>query len=434
MASIVPPYLSRINTLKGHMAPESGANAPSGSVWAHVSKAPPDPILGVNDAFKADPAVNERLNLGVGAYRTEEGQPLVLKIVRRAEAELVADLSRNKEYLPIGGNPEYCKLARQLILGRASPAIAEARVATVQSLSGTGALRLAAEFLSKWNPGACVFLPNPTWGNHNKIFPNGGVAIKQYRYYNAATRGLDYEGMCADIAAAPRGSVILLHACAHNPTGVDPTPQQWEGIQRIMADKQLLPLFDSAYQGFASGDLDRDAMAVRMFVAGGSEMLICQSFAKNMGLYGERVGALSVVCRTADDAKRVESQLKMVIRPMYSNPPTHGAAVAAMVLGKSEYFEAWKIELKMMADRILSMRSKLHVELTRLGTPGDWTHILNQIGMFTYTGLNPAQVENLTAKHHVYLTKDGRISMAGLSASKCGMLARGIDDSVRHIR
>jgi len=406
----------------------------SGSVWSHVPKAPADPILGVTDAYKADPAVNEKLNLGVGAYRTEEGQPLVLKIVRQAEAELVADHTRNKEYLPIGGNPEFCKLSRQLILGRGSRAVAEGRVATVQSLSGTGALRLAAEFIAKFAPKAAVFLPNPTWGNHNKIFPTGGCAIKQYRYYNPATRGLDFEGMCADLRAAPNGSVVLLHACAHNPTGVDPTPEQWGGIMRIVAEKSLLPLFDSAYQGFASGDLDRDAQAVRSFVDAGMEAIVCQSFAKNMGLYGERVGALSIVCRSSDDAKRVESQLKLVIRPMYSNPPSHGAAVAARVLGNAQYFEAWKVELKMMATRIIDMRTRLHAELKRLGTPGDWTHILNQIGMFTFTGLNTAQVEHMTNKHHVYMTKDGRISMAGLSASKCPHLAKAIDDSVRNMK
>eukprot|EP00238_Polyblepharides_amylifera_P004571 CAMPEP_0196580726 /NCGR_PEP_ID=MMETSP1081-20130531/30284_1 /TAXON_ID=36882 /ORGANISM="Pyramimonas amylifera, Strain CCMP720" /LENGTH=426 /DNA_ID=CAMNT_0041900683 /DNA_START=122 /DNA_END=1402 /DNA_ORIENTATION=+ len=421
---------SRVNTIARHINPTSGTM--SISLWSGVPQAPPDPILGITEAFKADPATAAKLNLGVGAYRTEDGKPLVLKVVRRVEQAIVSDMSRNKEYLPMGGNAEFCKLSRALILGNDSRAIAEKRVATVQALSGTGALRVSAEFLSKFYPNAPIFLPNPTWGNHNKIFPNGGVKIMSYRYYNPATRGLDYDGMCADLQAAPEGSIVLLHACAHNPTGVDPTPEQWAGILAVVVARRLLALFDSAYQGFASGSLDRDAQAVRMFTQAGLELIICQSYAKNMGLYGERVGALSVVCKNEDNAKRVESQLKMVIRPMYSSPPAHGAAIAEMILGTPQFYEEWKVELKMMADRIILMRQMLHTELGKLGTPGNWRHILDQIGMFTYTGLAPKQVENMTVKHHIYMTKDGRISMAGLSSTRCSQLARAIDDSIRN--
>ncbi|KAK3263085.1 hypothetical protein CYMTET_28091 [Cymbomonas tetramitiformis] len=434
---------NRLNKLQAHLGSESellvapnntsavAVEATPGSIWNGVPQAPPDPILGVSEAFKADKD-GSKMNLGVGAYRTEEGKPLVLNSVRAAERQMVADMSLNKEYLGIGGNPNFCKLSRELILGADCAAVREGRVSTVQSLSGTGALRIAAEFLGTFYKGAAVYLPNPTWGNHKKIFPNGGVAVKSYRYYNPATRGLDFQGLCEDLCAAPAGSIILLHACAHNPTGVDPTHEQWAEILKVVKAKQLLPLFDSAYQGFASGDLDRDAQAVRMFVNAGLEVIICQSYAKNMGLYGERIGALSFVVADAGVAKKVYSQMQQVIRPMYSNPPMHGAAIVERILSNKENYEAWKLEVKGMADRIISMRTALHSALQKLGTPGNWDHILNQIGMFTFTGLNSAQVTNMTKKHHVYMTQDGRISMAGVTAAKAQYLAAAIDDSVRN--
>lgn len=427
----------RLATLAGHLADsEAGAavnpTAASSSLWAGVPQAPPDPILGVSEAFKADKSA-DKLNLGVGAYRTEEGKPLLLNIVSKVEKELVSNPARNKEYQPMGGSPAFCELSRKLILGDCA-AIREGRVATVQALSGTGSLRVAGEFLATfYKKGAAIFLPDPTWGNHKKIFPNAGVPVMSYRYYDPKTRGLNFQGMCADLMAAPEGSIVLLHACAHNPTGVDPRPEQWREILRIVQQKHLLPLFDSAYQGFASGDLDKDAASVRMFVDAGLEMLLCQSYAKNMGLYGERVGAMSVVCASADDAKRVRSQVQMVIRPMYSNPPAHGANIVVAILSNPSYFNEWRAELKGMADRIISMRTLLHEALIKLGTPGTWNHVLDQIGMFTYTGLTKKQVLNMTNKWHVYMTADGRISMAGLSAARSMHLAKAIDDSVRNL-
>ncbi|XWS72039.1 hypothetical protein CRYUN_Cryun02cG0006600 [Craigia yunnanensis] len=399
------------------------------SVFASVVQAPEDPILGVTVAFNKDPNPI-KLNLGVGAYRTEEGKPLVLNVVRKAEQLLVNDQSRVKEYLPILGLAEFNKLSAKLILGDDSPAIQGNRVATAQCLSGTGSLRVGAEFLAKHYHQHTIYIPLPSWGNHLKVFTMAGLSVKTYRYYDPTTRGLDFQGLLEDLGAAPAGAIVLFHACAHNPTGVDPTLEQWEQIRQLIRSKGLLPFFDSAYQGFASGSLDADAQPVRMFVADGGECLIAQSYAKNMGLYGERVGALSIVCKVADVASRVESQLKLVIRPMYSSPPIHGASIAATILKNSDMYDEWKIELKVMADRIISMRKQLYDALSARGTPGDWSHIIKQIGMFTFTGLNRDQVAFMTKEYHIYMTSDGRISMAGLSSKTIPHLTDAVHAAV----
>eukprot|EP01025_Chloroclados_australasicus_P012952 TRINITY_DN16198_c1_g1_i1.p1 TRINITY_DN16198_c1_g1~~TRINITY_DN16198_c1_g1_i1.p1 ORF type:complete len:461 (+),score=65.19 TRINITY_DN16198_c1_g1_i1:153-1535(+) len=405
----------------------SPTSAPSG-VWAHVEMAPPDPILGLNEAFKADPSPN-KLNLGVGAYRDDAGKPYVLNAVRKAEMRNTTNPAAEKEYLPISGLAEYCKLAAKLAFGDAA-ALAEGRVVTAQTLSGTGSLRVGAELLYKFYPNKTIYVCKPTWGNHNKIFPAGGLNVKQYRYYDPSTRGLDFDGMIKDLNSAEDGAIVLLHACAHNPTGVDPTQEQWKSVLEVCKRKRFLCFFDSAYQGFASGDLDKDAFSLRLFLNAGVPMLLAQSFAKNMGLYGERAGALHAVCASPDEAKRVMSQIKGVIRPMYSSPPRHGAAIALAILKDPALYAEWCEELKIMADRINDMRVELYNSLQAKGVPGDWNHILKQIGMFSYTGLNKQQVENLIKNWHVYLTADGRISMAGLNKRKCQYLAEAIADSV----
>ncbi|KAL7093593.1 hypothetical protein ACP275_11G048800 [Erythranthe tilingii] len=402
------------------------------SVFANVVRAPEDPILGVTVAYNKDQSPI-KLNLGVGAYRTEEGKPLVLNVVRKAEQLLVNDPSRVKEYLPITGLADFNKLSAKLILGANSPAIQENRVTTVQCLSGTGSLRVGGEFLARHYHEKTIYIPLPTWGNHPKIFTLAGLSVKTYRYYDPNTRGLDFSGLLEDLGNAPPGAIVLLHACAHNPTGVDPTSDQWEQIRQLMRSKGLLPFFDSAYQGFASGNLDSDAGSVRMFVADGGECVAAQSYAKNMGLYGERVGALSIVCKSADVAARVESQLKLVIRPMYSNPPLHGASIVATILKDGDLYTEWTIELKAMADRIISMRQQLFDALQSKGTPGDWSHIVKQIGMFTFTGLNTNQVAFMTKEYHVYMTSDGRISMAGLSLKTIPHLADAIHAAVTNV-
>ncbi|GJM93060.1 hypothetical protein PR202_ga09584 [Eleusine coracana subsp. coracana] len=403
------------------------------SVFAGLAQAPEDPILGVTVAFNKDPSPN-KVNLGVGAYRTEEGKPLVLNVVRRAEQMLVNDPTRYKEYLPITGLADFNKLSAKLIFGADSPAIQENRVATVQCLSGTGSLRVGGEFLARHYHEHTIYIPQPTWGNHVKVFTLSGLTVKTYRYYDPATRGLDLKGFLEDLSSAPTGAIVLLHACAHNPTGVDPTIEEWEQIRQLMRSKSMLPFFDSAYQGFASGSLDKDAQSVRMFVADGGELLMAQSYAKNMGLYGERVGALSIVCGSADVAGRVESQLKLVTRPMISSPPLHGASIVATILKDSEMYHEWTVELKAMADRIISMRQQLFDALKARGTPGDWSHIIKQIGMFTFTGLNSEQVAFMRQEYHIYMTSDGRISMAGLNAKNVNQLADAIHAAVTQLK
>ncbi|KAL4579477.1 hypothetical protein LXL04_015625 [Taraxacum kok-saghyz] len=428
----------RLSTLSRHLAGtirnegsgiSSSPTSAGNSVFANVVRAPEDPILGVTVAYNKDPSP-VKLNLGVGAYRTEEGKPLVLNVVRKAEQLLVNDRSRIKEYLPIVGLADFNKLSAKLILGADSPAIRGNLVTTVQCLSGTGSLRVGGEFLAKHYHQRTIYIPNPTWGNHTKIFTLAGLTVKTYRYYDPVTRGLNLQGLLEDLGSAPSGAIVLLHACAHNPTGVDPTLNQWEQIRQLIRSKNLLPFFDSAYQGFASGSLDKDAESVRMFVGDGGECFIAQSYAKNMGLYGERVGALSIVCRNADVASRVESQLKLVIRPMYSSPPIHGASIVAAILKDRNLYHEWTLELKAMADRIITMRKKLFDALSARGTPGDWSHIVKQIGMFTFTGLNTKQVNFMTQQYHIYMTSDGRISMAGLSSRTVPHLADAIHAAV----
>ncbi|CAL5428999.1 unnamed protein product [Camellia sinensis] len=398
-----------------------------------ITMAPPDPILGVSEAFKAD--TNEmKLNLGVGAYRTEELQPYVLNVVKKAE-NLMLEKGENKEYLPIEGLAAFNKATAELLFGADNPVIEQQRVATVQGLSGTGSLRLAAALIERYFPGAKVVISSPTWGNHKNIFNDARVPWSEYRYYDPKTVGLDFDGMISDIKAAPEGSFVLLHGCAHNPTGIDPTPKQWEKIADVIQEKNHIPFFDVAYQGFASGSLDADASSVRLFAARGMELLVAQSYSKNLGLYAERIGAINVLCSSADAATRVKSQLKRLARSMYSNPPIHGAKIVANVVGTPTLFNEWKEEMEMMAGRIKSVRQILFDSLSAKDKSGkDWSFILKQIGMFSFTGLNQTQSDNMTNKWHVYMTKDGRISLAGLSSAKCEYLADAIIDSFHNVK
>ena len=290
-----------------------------------VPMAPPDPILGVKKRYDADPS-GEKVDLGIGAYRNGQGKPVVLGVVREAEKRILSDMKLNKEYLSQQGDARFIECTQRFLFGDESPARKEGRIATVQSLSGTGALRLGAELIAQERPCA-VYVPNPTWGNHNSIFGIGAkLPVHSYRYFDKKTLGLDLKGMLEDLNNAPMGSCIILHVCAHNPTGVDPTQDQWKEILKVIQERKHLPFFDSAYQGFASGDVDADAYAVRLFDHAKIEMLVAQSYSKNLGLYGERIGAINVVCLDKKVATAVDSQLGMVVRRMYSNPPRHGAA------------------------------------------------------------------------------------------------------------
>lgn len=400
----------------------------------HVTEAAPDEIFNTGIRFRAD-TDPRKMDLGVGAYRTDEGKPLVLNVIRKAEAIVGHDKSLNHEYLAIDGLPQFVTVARKLLFGADSIAIKQNRVATTQSLSGTGALRIGCEFIARHLPkGTTIYYSKPTWGNHNAIFNASGLPSKPHRYWDAKGRRLDIEGMLEDLKNAPDRSVVLLHACAHNPTGVDPTPEEWKRIAEVLKSKNHLPFFDSAYQGFASGDLEKDAWAIRYFVDQGFEMLAAQSFAKNFGLYNERIGSLSFVTKSEKAAKAVLSQIKLVVRQGYSNPPAYGARVIAAVLSDPALFAEWKVELKGMADRIIQMREALFNELKRLNTPGDWKHIITQIGMFSFTGLTPKQCEVLTTKHHVYLLSNGRISMCGITTKNVKYLAAAINDVVVNVK
>ncbi|KAH8555210.1 aspartate aminotransferase [Umbelopsis sp. PMI_123] len=396
------------------------------STWSAVPQGPPDAILGVTDAFKKD-TDSRKMNLGVGAYRDDNGKPFVLSSVRKAE-KIIAGNSLDKEYAPITGLSDFTEAAGELAYGEDSAAIKEKRLAITQSISGTGALRIGAAFLSRWYPHAKkVYLPNPTWGNHIPIFGDAGMQVEKYRYFDKSTNGLDFGGMIDDLKNAPKNSVVLLHACAHNPTGVDPTQEQWDEIAQVVKDRDHFSFFDMAYQGFASGDCTRDAYALRKFVAGNHPVVLSQSFAKNMGLYGERAGAFSVVTADAEEKARVDSQVKILIRPLYSNPPINGARIVSTVLNTPELKQEWLGEVKLMANRIIDMRQKLKGHLENdFGSKLNWNHITDQIGMFCYSGLKPEQVDKLRDDWHIYLTRDGRISIAGISSHNVKYLAEAI--------
>uniref|UniRef100_A0A0X3QG33 Aspartate aminotransferase n=1 Tax=Schistocephalus solidus TaxID=70667 RepID=A0A0X3QG33_SCHSO len=397
-------------------------------MWADVPMGPPDAILGITEAFKRD-TNPKKVNLGVGAYRDDDCKPWVLPSVRKAERRII-DKNLDKEYQPITGNAVFSRLAVEFALGSNSRALREERNCTSQCLSGTGSLRIGAAFLGRFSKVKEVWLPSPTWANHIPVFKDSGMNVNFYRYYDASTCGFDSVGCFEDLSKIPEGHCVLLHACAHNPTGVDPTMEQWKRIGEIIKTRKLIPFFDMAYQGFASGDPDRDAAALRYFV---DELqlptvLLAQSFAKNMGLYGERVGAFTMICDSKEEAARCMSQIKILIRPMISNPPLHGARIAAEILLDKELRSQWLADVKVMANRIISMRTALRDKLKEEGSTRNWQHITDQIGMFCYTGLSKEQVERLTKEFSIYLTKDGRISVAGITTKNVGYLAHAMHE------
>lgn len=396
------------------------------SLWKDVEMGPTDPILGITEAFKKDPAPN-KVGLDAGAYRDDNGKPWVLPSVKKAD-DILIHSNYNYEYLPIVGLQSFIDNSVKLALGPDAKSIKENRVAGIQSLSGTGACRVAGDFFRKFlkhNP--AVYLPNPTWPNHKNIFHDAGLQIKEYRYYEPKTKGLNFDGLIDDLKGAAEKSVILFHACAHNPTGVDPTESQWQGILDVCKQRHHIVLFDMAYQGYTSGNCDKDAYAVRLFEKAGIPIITAQSFAKNFGLYGQRVGALSLICSDQEEKGRVLSQLKLVARPMYSNPPLAGARIVDTILSSPELTKMWHSEIQTMADRIANMRLALVDGLKKLGNPHDWSHITDQKGMFAYTGLTKEQVLELAEKYHIYLVHSGRISIAGLNTKNVGYVAEAFD-------
>ena len=398
--------------------------------FIHVPMAPVDPILGLTIAYKNDKNP-KKVNLGVGAYRDNDGKPYVFPVVHEAEARVVGDKTLDKEYLPIDGNAAFRKGAQGVIFGFDSPWVGDERVASVQTLSGTGALRVIAEFLAKFRPGP-LYVSNPTWGNHNSVFEAAGVTVRQYRYFDKNTKGLDIKGMIEDLDKCQTGSTVLLHTCAHNPTGVDPTEAEWQQIADVCKRKQLYPFFDTAYQGFTSGNLDKDAYGLRLFIAQGFEMVIAQSFAKTMGLYGERTGALHFVCADKASADRVLSQVKIIVRVNYSSPPLHGSRIAATILNDPALRAQWLGELVAVCARMNDMRAALRAAIEKKGVKGDWSHITTQIGMFSFTGLTVKQSEAMVKKHSIYMTKNGRISVCGITTKNVDYIADCIKQVVEN--
>jgi aspartate aminotransferase len=361
-----------------------------------------------------------------------------IRLSLQAEEILRNDPELNHEYLPIAGLADFTAASQKLVLGGDSPAIAEKRVTSLQTISGTGAVHLGALFLSKFYKAQTerpVYFSDPTWANHFQIFSNVGLQYKTYPYFSKTTKGLDFDGMIGAIQDAPEGSIVLLHACAHNPTGVDPTQDQWKKIAEVIRSKKHFPFFDTAYQGFASGDLARDGWAIRYFVEQGFELCIAQSYAKNFGLYGERAGCFHFVTSPSSDAeetiKRIASQLAILQRSEISNPPAYGARIASTVLNDPKLFAEWEANLREMSGRIKEMRTALRSKLEEMGTPGTWNHITDQIGMFSFTGLTEQQVLKIREDAHVYMTKNGRISMAGLNTHNVDYFAKAVDKVVR---
>ncbi len=393
------------------------------SLLSRVEMAPRDPILGLNEQFAADPNPN-KVNLGVGVYTDADGKLPLLACVKAAEAQL-AQAPKPRGYLPIDGIAAYDKAVQALVFGADSEAVTGGRIATVQGLGGTGGLRVGADFLKRLNPNAQVLISDPSWENHRALFEAAGFAVGTYPYYDAAHRGIDFAGMKAALSAAAPGTIVVLHACCHNPTGYDLSPAQWDEVVATVKSRGLVAFLDMAYQGFGDG-IEADGAVVRKFLASGQDFFVATSFSKSFSLYGERVGALSVVCASKDEAARVLSQLKRVIRTNYSNPPTHGAQVVATVLASPELRAQWEQELAGMRDRIRAMRTALVEKLTAAGVQGDLSYITRQKGMFSYSGLSAEQMERLRSEFGIYGVSTGRICVAAINLHNVDYVAKAI--------
>ncbi len=382
------------------------------SLFSAVEMAPRDPILGLTEAFNADPRPG-KVNLGVGVYYDEEGRIPLLRAVAQVEKARV-EQQAPRGYLPVDGIAAYDSAVQQLLFGPESALLAEGRVVTTQALGGTGALKTGADFLKRLLPTATVAISNPSWENHRALFQYAGFPVVNYRYYDAATRDVDRNGMLEDLNQLPPRSIIVLHACCHNPTGVDLKAEDWQRIIDVIRAREHVPFVDIAYQGFGDG-IAEDALAVRLFARSGLDFFVSSSFSKSFSLYGERVGALSIVTRSHEEASRVLSQVKRVIRTNYSNPPIHGASIVSSVLNSPELRASWENELAEMRRRIHRMREALVQRLHAKGAPGDFSFVSRQRGMFSFSGLSPEQVEQLRTDYGVYIVSTGRICAAALN-------------------
>jgi len=393
-----------------------------------ISPAPPDAILGLTTAFKNDPNPH-KINLGVGIYKDASGVTPVLNTVKEAEKRLLDD-EQTKSYLPIDGNAAYAAACQRLIFGAGHEIVTGGRAVTAQSPGGTGALRVAGDFVARITPDATVWVSDPTWPNHPNIFQAAGLKVATYPYFDPASNGIDFDGMLAAMRTIPAGDVLLLHGCCHNPTGVDLAPAQWQTVAEVAAGRGLLPLLDFAYQGFADG-LEEDATGVRTMAAHCPELFVASSYSKNFGLYNERVGALTLVAQNRQAAQAALSHVKRCIRVNYSNPPAHGAAIVRTVLGDPELRRRWESEVTAMRERINTMRHLFVETLNEKGVTRDFAFIARQRGMFSYSGLNPEQVKALRQRHGVYIVGSGRINVAGMTESNMEYLCEAIAEVLR---
>jgi aromatic-amino-acid transaminase len=398
------------------------------SLFTAVEMAPRDPILGLNEQFNADsnPA---KVNLGVGVYYDDNGKLPLLKCVQTAEKQMM-ETPKPRGYLPIDGLAAYDSAVKALVFGAGSEPVKSGRIATAQGIGGTGGLKIGADFLKKLNPGTKVLISDPSWENHRALFQQAGFVVENYPYYDAAKRGINFDGMLAAFNAAPGGTIVVLHACCHNPTGYDITAAQWDQVVEVVKTRELTPFLDMAYQGFGHG-ISEDGAVIGKFVAAGLSFFVSTSFSKSFSLYGERVGALSVLCESKEEADRVLSQVKLVIRTNYSNPQIHGGTVVATVLNTPELRAQWEEELTEMRVRIKAMRQKLVDGLKAAGVKQDMSFITNQIGMFSYSGLNKDQMVRLRTEFGVYGTDTGRMCVAALNSKNidyvCASIARVVD-------
>ncbi|AWX15365.1 aromatic amino acid aminotransferase [Mergibacter septicus] len=392
-------------------------------MFEQIKQAPADPILGLGEAFKADSRPN-KVNLGIGVYKDAQGQTPIIKAVKEAEKRLLEN-ETSKNYLTIDGIAEFNIQTQKLLFGENSTIITQKRAKTAQSLGGTGALRIAAEFIKRQVKAKNIWISTPTWPNHNAIFNSVGINICDYRYYNQQNHNLDWEGMLADLSQAEAGDVVLFHGCCHNPTGIDPTPEQWAILAKMSQEKGWLPLFDFAYQGFANG-LEQDAIGLRTFAANHQELLIASSYSKNFGLYNERVGAFTLVAADQEIAERAFSQVKTIIRTLYSNPASHGGSAVALVLADQALKTQWQAELDQMRDRIKLMRQKFVEGLKRYGATQNFDFIIQQNGMFSFSGLTPEQVDQLKTDFAIYAVRSGRINVAGITEDNLDYLCQSI--------
>ena len=383
-------------------------------MFKHVPPFAGDPILSLNEDFQKDPRPN-KINLSIGIYFDDAGCIPVMSSVQRAEALVVAK-GGPKPYLPIEGAANFRSAVQQLLFGAGHEAVTSGRVATIQSVGSSGGLKVGADFIARFFPGSQVWVSDPTWDNHRSMFEGAGLAVNTYPYYDTATGGLKFEEMLSTLRGLPARSVVLLHACCHNPTGVDLTRAQWDTLIPLLRERELIPYLDLAYQGFGDG-IEADAYAVRALASAGVSFFIANSFSKSMSVYGERCGALSVVCPDAAQAVNVLGQLKFTVRRNYSSPPIHGGQIVATVLTDPELRREWETELGAMRERILAMRKKLYAVLKAKAPGRDFEYFLTQRGMFSYTGLSAAQVDTLREEHALYMVRSGRICVAGLNSS-----------------